>query len=341
MKATQHDVPVCDPSRCCVRAGGNDDGRQHTVYAKGQRTKETFWLSAPIIYSTSKGVVCAFPSLCIPPPHHYLDRCIQTKKPRSQGAINNKQQYNMGGLSTAEKNRRKRERKKREKEERRQQDEQEADATNHEEEKKDEEEEVEIEYVAESLPVIDLPPPAAAVPAVKNNNTVPDGLPPGMGGNDAVVVAAAAATADENNPGEDMGAILRRFHQRAAVAAVVSDDERKTEETAGKKSSDGGSEDEDRYDEDDDDDDKKPMSKRKLREMTRPTVADLKRRVKRPDLVEAHDITAADADFLIHLKAVPGTVPVPRHWGRKRKYLQGKRGFEKPPFQVCMYVLFD
>ena len=30
------------------------------------------------------------------------------------------------------------------------------------------------------------------------------------------------------------------------------------------------------------------------------------------------------------LKAVPGSVPVPRHWGRKRKYLQGKRGIEKP-----------
>ena len=66
------------------------------------------------------------------------------------------------------------------------------------------------------------------------------------------------------------------------------------------------------------------LSKRKLREELRPTVAELKRRVLRPDLVEAHDITAADPDFLIQLKATPGTVPVPRHWGRKRKYLQGK-----------------
>ena len=66
------------------------------------------------------------------------------------------------------------------------------------------------------------------------------------------------------------------------------------------------------------------LSKRKLREKLRPTVAALKRRVVRPDLVEAHDITAADPDFLIQLKAAPGSVPVPRHWGRKRKYLQGK-----------------
>jgi splicing factor 3B subunit 2 len=229
------------------------------------------------------------------------------------------------GLSTAERNKRKRERKKHEKEERRQQEEalkQQKAKEPHEEEKK-EEEEVEIEYVVESFPVIDLP--SAEEPVKKDDNTLPDGLPPGMGGNDAA----------ENNPEEDMGAILRRFYQRAAVAAVVSDDERRAEETA-RKAADGGSEeDDDDYDDyDDEDDEKKPMSKRKLREMTRPTVADLKRRVRRPDLVEAHDITAADPDFLIHLKAISGTVPVPRHWGRKRKYLQGKRGFEKPPFQV-------
>ncbi|KAL7578820.1 hypothetical protein ACA910_016041 [Epithemia clementina (nom. ined.)] len=81
------------------------------------------------------------------------------------------------------------------------------------------------------------------------------------------------------------------------------------------------------------------LSKRKLRERLRPTVAELKRRVARPDLVEAHDITATDPDFLILLKAAPGTVSVPRHWGRKRKYLQGKRGFEKPPFQLPDFIV--
>lgn len=132
-----------------------------------------------------------------------------------------------------------------------------------------------------------------------------------------------------------MEMVLRRFHQRSAVAAVITDDERKDDDEEAKgKPSHAGSD----NDEDDDEDDRKPMSKRKLREMTRPTVAELKRRVKRPDLVEAHDITAADPDFLIHLKGIPGTVPVPRHWGRKRKYLQGKRGFEKPPFQVSRVV---
>ena len=83
----------------------------------------------------------------------------------------------------------------------------------------------------------------------------------------------------------------------------------------------------------------KPTSKRKLRESLRPSIAALKQHVKRPDLVEAHDITAADPFFLIELKAVPGTVPVSRHWGRKRKYLQGKRGFEKPPFQLPDFIV--
>jgi len=32
------------------------------------------------------------------------------------------------------------------------------------------------------------------------------------------------------------------------------------------------------------------------------------------------------------------TVPVPRHWSQKRKYLQGKRGIEKPPFQLPAFI---
>ena len=32
------------------------------------------------------------------------------------------------------------------------------------------------------------------------------------------------------------------------------------------------------------------------------------------------------------------TVPVPRHWCAKRKYLQGKRGFEKPAFDLPDFI---
>ena len=43
-------------------------------------------------------------------------------------------------------------------------------------------------------------------------------------------------------------------------------------------------------------------------------VADLKSKVSRPDLVEFWDITSPDPMFLVHLKSVKNSVPVPRHW---------------------------
>ncbi len=45
-------------------------------------------------------------------------------------------------------------------------------------------------------------------------------------------------------------------------------------------------------------------------------------------------MTSQDPRLLVHLKAYRNTVPVPRHWCQKRKYLQGKRGIEKPPFEL-------
>ena len=31
-------------------------------------------------------------------------------------------------------------------------------------------------------------------------------------------------------------------------------------------------------------------------------------------------------------------MPVPRHWSQKRKYLQGKRGIEKPMFKLPEFI---
>ncbi|XP_041099308.1 splicing factor 3B subunit 2 isoform X2 [Polyodon spathula] len=80
------------------------------------------------------------------------------------------------------------------------------------------------------------------------------------------------------------------------------------------------------------------MSKKKLRRMNRLTVAELKQLVARPDVVEMHDVTAQEPKLLVHLKATRNTVPVPRHWCFKRKYLQGKRGIEKPPFELPDFI---
>ena len=66
--------------------------------------------------------------------------------------------------------------------------------------------------------------------------------------------------------------------------------------------------------------------------LDRLTVFELKMKAKRPDLVENWDVTAPDPEFLIELKQIRNSVPVPRHWSQKRGYLQYKRGLNKRPF---------
>lgn len=82
----------------------------------------------------------------------------------------------------------------------------------------------------------------------------------------------------------------------------------------------------------------KRLSKKKKKLLSRLSVAELKQLVHRPDVVEAHDVTSSDPRLLVFLKAYRNTVPVPRHWCHKRKYLQGKRGVEKPPFQLPEFI---
>ena len=89
---------------------------------------------------------------------------------------------------------------------------------------------------------------------------------------------------------------------------------------------------------DDKKDDTPKLSKRKMKLLKRMSIAELKQTVSRPDVVEMHDVTAKDPKLLVLLKATRNTVPVPRHWCFKRKYLQGKRGIEKPPFDLPEFI---
>uniref|UniRef100_A0A7M5VEW8 PSP proline-rich domain-containing protein n=1 Tax=Clytia hemisphaerica TaxID=252671 RepID=A0A7M5VEW8_9CNID len=101
-------------------------------------------------------------------------------------------------------------------------------------------------------------------------------------------------------------------------------------------------------DDDDDDDDEDPekekkeepekMSKKQLKKQSRMEVATLKQMVTRPDVVEMHDVNSKDPQILVYLKAYKNTVPVPRHWCFKRKYLAGKRGFLKNPFELPEFI---
>ncbi|OAD72198.1 hypothetical protein PHYBLDRAFT_11425, partial [Phycomyces blakesleeanus NRRL 1555(-)] len=80
------------------------------------------------------------------------------------------------------------------------------------------------------------------------------------------------------------------------------------------------------------------LSKKKMKKMQRLTVAELKQLVKKPEAVEWWDVTASDPKLLVNLKAYRNTVPVPAHWSQKRKYLQGKRGIEKPPWELPDFI---
>ncbi|KAF2688661.1 DUF382-domain-containing protein [Lentithecium fluviatile CBS 122367] len=80
------------------------------------------------------------------------------------------------------------------------------------------------------------------------------------------------------------------------------------------------------------------MSKRQRKEMNKPTVAQLKAMVKKPELVEWTDVSSSDPRLLLALKGYKNAVPVPNHWSLKREYLSSKRGIEKPPFALPKFI---
>lgn len=82
----------------------------------------------------------------------------------------------------------------------------------------------------------------------------------------------------------------------------------------------------------------KGLSNKKKKLQRRMKIAELKQQCSKPDVVEVWDATAADPKLLVYLKAYRNTVPVPRHWCQKRKFLQGKRGIEKQPFQLPDFI---
>jgi len=106
----------------------------------------------------------------------------------------------------------------------------------------------------------------------------------------------------------------------------------------GKENKEDDEDDDDEGEEKDGEEGAKKLSKKQRKKLKRLEVAELKQLVMRADVVEAHDVTSADPRLLVHLKSYRNTVPVPRHWCHKRKYLQGKRGIEKPPFELPDFI---
>ncbi|KAJ4880934.1 proline-rich spliceosome-associated (PSP) family protein [Raphanus sativus] len=66
----------------------------------------------------------------------------------------------------------------------------------------------------------------------------------------------------------------------------------------------------------------KGISNKQKKLERRMKIAELKQVSARPDVVEVWDATSADPKLLVFLKSYRNTVPVPRHWSQKRKYLQ-------------------
>ncbi|CAI9098975.1 OLC1v1035716C1 [Oldenlandia corymbosa var. corymbosa] len=138
----------------------------------------------------------------------------------------------------------------------------------------------------------------------------------------------------------DLGEEFRKIFEKFNSAGSKEEEEKKDEidgDAPPKKKVDSG--------DDDDDDDKKEkkekkngISNRKKKQQQRMSVAELKQISSRPDVVEVWDTTATDPTLLVYLKSHRNTVPVPRHWSQKRKFLQGKRGIEKPPFQLPHFI---
>ncbi|XP_023752638.1 uncharacterized protein LOC111901003 [Lactuca sativa] len=130
--------------------------------------------------------------------------------------------------------------------------------------------------------------------------------------------------------------IFEKFTFKETAASEEND---KTEETAANAASNKkASSDSEEEEQDVQQKDKSGVSNKKKKLQRRMKIAELKQISTRPDVVEVWDATSADPKLLVFLKSYRNTVPVPRHWCQKRKFLQGKRGIEKQPFQLPDFI---
>src|SRR5205814_1314925 len=89
---------------------------------------------------------------------------------------------------------------------------------------------------------------------------------------------------------------------------------------------------------DDDDIQMAAMSRKRARKLNRPSIAQLKQAVEKPEIVEWNDRDAADPTLLIHLRGYRNMIRVPDHWGAKRDYLASKRGVAKQPYELPAFI---
>ena len=80
------------------------------------------------------------------------------------------------------------------------------------------------------------------------------------------------------------------------------------------------------------------LSKKKRKQLSKLTVAELKALAPVPEVVEWHDVSSPDPRLLVQIKGQRNVVPVPTHWTLKREYLSSKRGIEKAAFRLPQFI---
>ncbi|CAH9112240.1 unnamed protein product [Cuscuta epithymum] len=130
----------------------------------------------------------------------------------------------------------------------------------------------------------------------------------------------------------------RVFEKFSFSEAVPEEDDKKDEPVADAGSKKKADSDSDEEEQDTQQKEKGGISNKKKKLQRRMKIAELKQISFKPDVVEVWDATASDPKLLVFLKSYRNTVPVPRHWCQKRKFLQGKRGIEKQPFQLPDFI---
>ncbi|CAH9059878.1 unnamed protein product [Cuscuta europaea] len=130
----------------------------------------------------------------------------------------------------------------------------------------------------------------------------------------------------------------RVFEKFSFSEAVPEEDDKKDEPVTDAGSKKKADSDSDEEEQDIQQKEKGGISNKKKKLQRRMKIAELKQISFKPDVVEVWDATASDPKLLVFLKSYRNTVPVPRHWCQKRKFLQGKRGIEKQPFQLPDFI---
>ncbi|PTD06859.1 Pre-mRNA-splicing factor sap145 [Fusarium culmorum] len=120
--------------------------------------------------------------------------------------------------------------------------------------------------------------------------------------------------------------------------ASMEEDEIAKEANAGNTGTVFYADDDDIPDEDEENAGQPKLSKKKKKQLTKLSIAELKALVKIPEVVEWQDVSSSDPRLLVQIKAQRNVVPVPTHWSLKREYLSSKRGIEKPPFRLPQFI---